>query len=72
MKYWLVSGATAHAVEQSTGLRSIDTPIGVLVEQPRPFDLEAAMSRLDRALHPRSCYCTVVHMPPCPHVYACS
>lgn len=70
-KYLLVTDAVPEQVEAATGLQGHWTPLGTLVEEPAPFDMEAALDRLDRALRPTSPRCTcgkhaVVHSPRCP------
>lgn len=71
-KHYLVRDTSASVIEKTTGLRAIDTPLGALVEEPRPFRLEVEMERLQRALHPRNCFCVVYHRPGCPIGYVCS
>lgn len=71
--YLLVTDATAAQVEAKTGFPAHDTPLGALLENPKPFNLDAAMRELDRALHPRRCVCgtyRVMHRPDCPEWYA--
>lgn len=68
-EYYLVTDATAEEVERLTGLRGHNTPLGVLVEKPKPFRLEVALEKLDRLLHPTRCICgkfAVIHQPHCP------
>ena len=68
-KFWLVTDTTAAELEQKTGLQGHDTPRGVLLKAPKPFRLDVAMERLDRALHPRRCTCgsyAIIHQPNCP------
>ena len=68
----LVNGASAKDVEQATGLRAYDTPLGTLVEEPRPFDLDAVMAALERSLRPIRCSCghgAIMHWPSCPMAY---
>ena len=71
-KYWLVTDAVAEQVTEKTGLPAHNTPLGALVEQPRPFDLNAEMARLDRILHWPRCSCgshAVMHSVRCPMAY---
>ena len=73
-KYWLITDAVADQVTDKTGLPAHNTPLGALVERPEPFDLGAAMDRLDRAMYPNKprCTCgsyTVMHSPRCPMAY---
>ena len=65
-QYGLVRGTSAAAVERMTGLPAIDTPIGTLFKAAPPFDLEYEMAKLNRALHPSPCNCSVIHSPGCP------
>lgn len=68
-KYWLVTDATAAEVEAKTGLQGHDTPLGVLLRAPKPFRLDVALERLNRALHPTRCICgryAILHQPNCP------
>jgi hypothetical protein len=69
-KYWHITDAAPPEVEAKTGLRGVPTPQGgTLVEAREPPSIDALMERLDRALHPRQCSCTIVHMPPCRFAY---
>jgi hypothetical protein len=74
-KYLLVTDATADQVKQATGLDGHDTPLGALIEKPRPFNMQAAMEELDRALHPNRCICgryAIMHRLNCPAAcYGC-
>lgn len=68
-KYFLITDSHADEVEALTGLRGRDTPFGVLVEQPKPFRLEVAMERFERAFHPNRCTCgrgAIFHRSGCP------
>jgi hypothetical protein len=74
-KYLLVNEPTGMSAQQlgaAVGMRAIEGPLGTLMEQPKPFNLEAELERLERAMHPRQCNCAVVHLPPCPLAYAIS
>lgn len=75
MTYWLVTDSTAAEVERLTGLEGCNTPLGVLVEKPKPFNLAAARDKVDRALHPNRPRCTcgtyaIIHGPRCPFALA--
>lgn len=68
-EYYLVTDSHAEEVERLTGLQGRDTRLGVLVEKPKPFNLDAELDKLDRALHPRRCTCgpwSIIHRPNCP------
>jgi hypothetical protein len=70
-KYYLVTDATADQVTRRTGLDAHQTRLGALVEKPRPFNLDAELDRLDRAMHPNKprCNCglwSIMHRPDCP------
>lgn len=69
-KYLLVNeptGIDSAELGRRVGMRAFDTPLGTILEQPKPFDLHAAMAELDRALHPNRCRCTgVLHRLDCP------
>lgn len=63
------TGLSAKEIEHQTGMRAIDTPLGVLLEKPKPFDLDRALADLDRAFNPSpSCTCrgAIIHQPGCP------
>jgi hypothetical protein len=67
--HYLVTDATAEELERLTGLRGRDTPLGVLVEKPKPFCLEAELEKLAKLLHPTHCTCgsyAIIHQPNCP------
>ena len=65
-EYYLVTDATAEEVKRLTGMKARDTPLGALVEKPRPFDLDAAMAQFDRARRgPPCCTGGVMHAPWC-------
>lgn len=67
-KYLLITDADAETVTRLTGMDAHDTPLGVLVEEPRPFNLQAELDKLDRMLHPR-CTCgkfSIIHSSKCP------
>lgn len=67
--HYLVQGTSAAEVEQLTGLRGVDTPLGVLVERPKPFRIEDAMAEVNRAINPTPCKCgrfALLHQPNCP------
>ena len=64
-KHYLVTGTSAVEVERLTGLRGMDTPLGVLVEEPPPFDFNAELAKWQRALNPRCCNGVVLHEPHC-------
>jgi hypothetical protein len=71
MKYYLVTDAVAEQVTRCTGLPAHDTFLGALVEQPKPFNLDAELDRLDRAMFPNKprCICgrtAILHQPNCP------
>jgi hypothetical protein len=73
-KYLLVTDSCAAEVERKTGLRAVDTPLGALVEKPRPFNLQAELDRLDRAMFPNKprCICrksAIIHFANCPLSY---
>lgn len=73
-KYMLVTDATAAAVEEKTGLRGIDTPLGALVEHRDPV-VEAIRfglmrDALERRLNPQprgcpECHGVILHSPRC-------
>lgn len=68
-QYYLVTGTGAAEVERLTGLRGDDTLHGVLVEKPKPFNLDREMERINRALNPTRCTCgpwAIFHQPRCP------
>lgn len=68
MTYWLIKDSTAAEVERLTGLQGRNTPLGVLVEEPKPINW-AAMAEIKRALHPTRCTCgsyAILHRPSCP------
>ncbi|MDE2106228.1 MAG: hypothetical protein KGL39_53910 [Patescibacteria group bacterium] len=69
-KYLLVSeptGITAEELGRRVGMRAFDTPLGTMLEQPKPFDMYGALAKLDRALNPNRCRCTgVLHRADCP------
>ena len=71
-KYLLVSeptGVSAEELGRRVGMRAFDTPLGTMLEQPRPFDMERALNDLDRTLHPDRCRCgawSLFHLPGCP------
>lgn len=74
-KYYLVTDATAEEVAVKTGLGAHQTRLGALVERPPEFNMDAALDRLDRALHPNKPRCTcgkmaVIHWGSCPFAYA--
>jgi len=74
-KYLLVTDADAETVTRLTGIDAHDTPLGALVEKPRPFNLQAELDKLDRILHPSRCICgrmSIMHHPNCPEAYTCS
>lgn len=73
--HWLVTDTTAEELEQRLGLRGHNTPLGVLVDRPKPFNLESELDKLDRILHPNKMRCTcgkqaIIHHGNCPFVYA--
>jgi hypothetical protein len=71
--YLIITDATAAEVEATLDLRGHDTPLGVLVEKPEPFDMNAAMTVIDRTMNPTRCTCgrgAVIHSPNCPIAYA--
>ncbi len=71
-EYYLVTDATAEQVARRTGLEAKDTHLGALVEKPKPFNLDAALDKLDRAMHTR-CGCgsyAIMRSPSCPLAYA--
>jgi hypothetical protein len=62
-------GTCAAEIEKLTGLRAHDTPLGILVDKRKPFDMQGALAEIDRALHPTRCICgkfAVLHQPNCP------
>lgn len=76
-KYMLVTDATADEVTRRTGLDAYQTHLGALVEEPRPFNLDAELDRLDRAMHPNNprCNCgswSIMHRPNCPFAFICT
>lgn len=67
--FYLVNGTSAEEVARRTDLRAWDTPLGALVEKPRPFNLAAELEKLDRILHPSRCTCgryALMHRSDCP------
>lgn len=67
--YYLITGASEAQVEKELGLRGRMTPLGVLVEKPKEFDLPKAMAKIEKALNPNRCTCgtwSVLHQPNCP------
>ncbi len=67
--HYLVTDSVAEEVERLTGLRAHDTPLGTLVEKPKPFRLEVEMEKLNHLLHPTRCTCgawAILHRPGCP------
>lgn len=65
--HYLVTGSSADEIERKTGLRAHDTPLGTLVEKPRPFRLDVEMERVD----PMRCRCPgILHRPDCPMAFA--
>jgi hypothetical protein len=72
--YILITDATADTVYRLTGMDAHDTPLGALAEKPKPFNLDAELDKLDRAMHPNKprCICgkwIVMHRPSCPFAY---
>lgn len=70
-QYYLVTDAVGEQVTRRTGLPVHDTPLGALVQKPKPFNLDAELDRLDRAMFPNKPRCTcgpwaVFHRPSCP------
>ncbi len=69
-KYLLVSeptGLSAADLGARVGMRAFDTPLGTMLEQPRPFGMHAALAKIDRALNPNRCRCTgFLHRADCP------
>ena len=71
--YYLITDSHAAEVEAQTGLVGHNTALGVLVEKPTPFSLDAELAKLDRALHPNKCGCgawSIIHRPGCPVAYS--
>lgn len=69
--HYLVTGTSAEEIERLTGLAAHDTPLGTLVEKPKPFRLDVELEKLDRILHPIRCRCVgVLHRPDCPMAFA--
>ena len=74
-EYILTTGTTAAGIERSTGLKSYDTPFGVLVEERSLavpiFAIAVAMSEMNGFFHPRNpsgCTCgprAFIHRPEC-------
>lgn len=69
-KYLLVSEPTGMSSEQlgrMVGMRTFDTPLGTMLEQPKPFDMYKALAEFDLVLNPNKCRCTgFLHRPDCP------
>lgn len=74
--HYLISeptGLSAAEIERRTGMRAIDTPLGVMLEKPKPLDMRGALAEIDRALHPTRCICgpfAIIHRSNCPE-WAC-
>ena len=68
--HYLVTDATAAELERRTGIRGHDTPLGVLAEKPKRFDMYGARAIINRTLQPPSlCICgssAIIHQPNCP------
>jgi hypothetical protein len=68
--HYLVTDTNAAELERKTGIEGRDTPLGVLVEKPKPFDMYRAMAIINRALQPPSlCTCgsnAIIHQLNCP------
>ena len=71
-KYLLATGTSAAEVSWRLGLEGHDTPLGVLVEEPRTVDIAALMrdvERLKRHFEPPRCTFgryAIIHAPGCP------
>lgn len=72
--YYLVTGTCAAEVERKTGLPSMDTPLGTLVEKKDPvieaMQIGFALSQIQEAFNPRfrgcpECHGAVLHRPDC-------
>ena len=61
------TGLSAAEIGRRTGMCAFDTPLGTMLERPRPFDMYGALAEIDRALNPSRCRCRgIVHDFNCP------
>jgi hypothetical protein len=67
-RYYLVPGSSAQEIERKTGLYSLDTPFGALIERPPELrELAETMQHFHSMFSEKECECRgVIHNPNCP------